>query len=54
MNNNNFSWRDKWRWLTEYCHREKSIFDIKDAAKALLLLIITCYCLFKLVEWLLN
>jgi len=54
MNKEKVTWHQRWQVLKEYCHREKTIFDFKDRAKALLGFVIICYCLFKLVEWLVN
>ena len=50
MSKKNATWRQKWRGLQEFCHREKTIFDFKDRVKALLLLTLLTYMLYKLVE----
>jgi len=54
MSKQKTSFREIWRAWCEYCKKPKTIFDLKDRAKGLIILIILVMLLQAVVQALLN
>jgi hypothetical protein len=48
------TWRELWQAWVDYCHRDKTKFDLIDRARALLLLGVICLAIYLLVELLFS
>ncbi|MDD4321354.1 MAG: hypothetical protein PHH31_07440 [Acidaminococcaceae bacterium] len=48
--NKKINYSDVWRAWIKYCHEPKTIFDLKDRAKALLLLCAFAFIIYLLVQ----
>jgi len=48
--NKKYNYSDMWRAWIKFCHEPKTIFDLKDRAKALLLLGVVAFIIYLLVQ----